>query len=181
MMMVETKKCKRCGEVKLLSEFYTGRNVCKQCRYEQLKKSRLKHHEALRIRRQKYYQKHRESILGKSRQYSIDNKESISIRKKKYRLDNHERLSEYAKQYYQLHREDILRKIRDYRDSRKASLLTKAVEAVEEQKVCNLTQDEIDFLMDELDYQAEVQQGIQTENDEYHLTQDEINFLLDTL
>lgn len=55
------------------------------------------------------------------------------------------------------------------------------MESVETQNVCNLTQDEMDFLMEELDYMEGVEQGVQIQNEEIHLTKDEIEFLLETI
>jgi len=100
------KKCKKCGEVKSLDDFYNDKSrkdnknpYCKLCIKEKNK-----------IHRKKYYQKHKEKLNAKSKLYFKKNKESMLEYGKEYRVKNKEKLSEERKEYYELNKERICKR-----------------------------------------------------------------------
>jgi len=88
----DTKKCLKCGEEKILNDFYRRkngsvdgfRNECKLCFSEEKKKK---------------YQLNRESILKEKREYYLKNKGKIKEYVFKYREKNREKINQYVREY----------------------------------------------------------------------------------
>jgi hypothetical protein len=98
---VLTKICKICKEEKLATTdyFYGRENYCRLCQKE---------------RRRKKYIENSEILKEKSRNYTKNNKEKISIYKKEYYIKNKERERENDKIYYENNKEKILQQKREY-------------------------------------------------------------------
>lgn len=96
---METKKCTKCGNVKLLLEFNTEkhtkdgrRSCCKQC-------------DALKARQ--YYAVNKKKVaLAKKRYYGL-NKENKSVYNKTYRENNRNALASYLKRYREFNSDTI--------------------------------------------------------------------------
>jgi hypothetical protein len=83
------KVCKRCGEEKVLSEFYICkkniRGVCKTCSKRTQKLYRQKNKEKANIYAREYRQKNKEKVNIREREYWQKNKEKVNIsRREKY-------------------------------------------------------------------------------------------------
>lgn len=184
------KRCSKCGEVKPITEFYRDKTskdgycyCCKRCKLvyakkynkehkqeviERNKKYREEHREEITKQSKKYYEENKEKRTKYSREYAKNNKDKIAERKKRYRKENIEKISEYQKKYREEHRDELLAKARARRLQNNRTALT---------------QDELDFLLEELDYNENVQQQpMEKRNDQgSHLTQEELDFLLDII
>ena len=105
---METKKCTKCGSIKLLLEFNREkrtkdgrRSCCKQC-------------DALRTRQ--YYVVNKKNVaIAKKRYYDL-NRENKSVYNKKYREDNRDTLDSYLKRYRELNSD----KMNSYAANRRA-------------------------------------------------------------
>lgn len=120
------KKCKDCGEDKLLDFFYVQKKYisikgkgtslhympyCKKCQYKRNKKSQTKNEELI-IKTQEYqkgyntayrivYNKiNKEKVNEKARKYYHRNKEKLKAKSKEYYHKNKEILSEKSKERY---------------------------------------------------------------------------------
>ena len=89
------KTCIKCGIKKDETEFYKGRNKCKECFKE-------------------YRQKNKEYKKEYNKEYRQKNKERIKEAKKEYRQKNKECIKEYQKEYYQKNKERIKENIKEY-------------------------------------------------------------------
>ena len=109
---MKNKVCIECGENKNVSDFYVGKNQCKECRKEYDKKYREENKEKIRDGMKKYYEENKE----KFKKYREENKEKIREGKKKYREENKEKIKkyreenkerrkEYHKKYYEENKE----------------------------------------------------------------------------
>lgn len=103
---METKKCIKCGEVKVLTDYpkYKSRkgeikfkNQCKTCR-------------------SKYAKKHYQ-----------DNKEDYLERAKKQRESNPEEYKEYMRKYYRENRDEALEKAREYSQTERGKEVRKLI------------------------------------------------------
>lgn len=168
------KKCKKCGIIKSLSEFYKcetcidkHRPECKKCRNEYTKKHYLVHKqeiqkkyqayrkkwrqensEKIRIYDKKYYQMHREKILAQNRKYYYEHPEYRQT--KTY----HQRNNERAKKYYLENRKEARNKYKEYIQSLKGKLIRKKSEhkrrALKQScQINNLTTNQIKNILNE--------------------------------
>ena len=119
---MKNKVCIKCGENKNVSDFYVGRNQCKECRKEYEKKYQEENKEKIRDGMKKYYEENKEKIRDGmkkyqeenkekrrefNKKYREENKEKIREGKKKYRRENKEKIKEYNKKYWEENKEDI--------------------------------------------------------------------------
>lgn len=96
-----TKICGKCGEEKILSEFYSGRSECKSCKklssLNNYKNNKPKYRET----QKSYWEKNKEELLVKKNKYYHDNRKKCRKQQNEYRLKNLEeqrlRTSEWAK------------------------------------------------------------------------------------
>jgi len=93
------KTCIKCGIKKDETEFYKGRNKCKECIKEYKKEYRQKNKERIK----EYYQKNKECI----KEYYQKNKERI----KEYRQKNKECIKEYNKEYVEQCTDGYIRRL----------------------------------------------------------------------
>lgn len=106
-MIVNTKKCNKCGQLKPFSEFYKHkrslgevRAVCKKCEIK------------ISI---EYAAKNKDKINKKRRDRYKTKNEIILKRNKEYRDKNREKINEDKRQWYQINKDEILKKQREYR------------------------------------------------------------------
>ncbi len=88
-------KCKKCGEEKILSEFYTNKrikkgheNICKDCFRARVLQYNLKHREENAERTRVYNKLHPEKRKAEKKRYNEKNKEKVKLWCKKSRLKN---------------------------------------------------------------------------------------------
>lgn len=96
-MTEETKVCSKCGETKSISLFRRDRNICKEC-----------HNKIKRL----LYQKNKEHILSKQKQYHENNKNEINKRQKNRYYEKWEEVRGLRKCYYLQNRDEIVNKAR---------------------------------------------------------------------
>lgn len=120
------KQCRVCGIEKDDSCFEPKRRVCIKCRTNQAKarrhakpkkprKPRTKMSEKERKNKQKqYYEKNRDLIIAKRKEYRLNNKERIASTAQRYYLKNRDKILEYHKQYRNDNKELRARQRRKY-------------------------------------------------------------------
>jgi hypothetical protein len=114
------KKCTKCSESKKIEEFHKSskspdgyKSICKNCvllkekerRNTDLYKEKYKLYknslsaDKKKEYRERYYNKNKESILLKNKEYREENKEKLSEYNKEYREENKERLKKQKEEY----------------------------------------------------------------------------------
>jgi 5-methylcytosine-specific restriction endonuclease McrA len=98
------KKCTKCGEWKLFSEFRKDKKQkdghtyhCKSCGKAYYQANR----DCILNRQRNYYHENREVRLDYQKQWCANNKDWMVEYHKKYRQENSEYFSSYAREYYQ--------------------------------------------------------------------------------
>jgi hypothetical protein len=87
------KFCHSCKKEKEYSDFYTGKNICKECRIKRNKIYLLKNKNAVAEQRKEYYNSNKESIKLKYTEYRQGNKEKIKLHNQNYYSANKEKLN----------------------------------------------------------------------------------------
>lgn len=141
-MEEELFQCSKCGQLLPLSDFVidkkskTGhRTYCKKCRNKKKKeiyweKDREKiqqrqreyvnkNKEKNKEKCKKYQESHKEELKEKNKIYREKNKENIQQRRKKYREQNKEKIKESKKRYYKENKKSIIKKNVEYTRKRK--------------------------------------------------------------
>lgn len=92
---MKTKKCSKCGELKLVSEYYKKTRArdglaprCKICSAEDDRKNYLNDIDLRRIKAKTRYENNKPRLNAISRAYNIEHKEENSARRKQFRKDN---------------------------------------------------------------------------------------------
>ncbi len=136
-MSLETKRCGTCGEVKPVEAFSKNKakkdglqTACKACSNIRNVDYYVAHRDQIVARtreysinqwdkrkqsRQKYYLSHRQQLADALRKYNEANRAAIAANKQKYRAANRERLAAQNHQYHVLHNAEILERKRAYR------------------------------------------------------------------
>ena len=107
------KECKKCNQIKDLTEFYDKGRNCKKCEIERTKSWISVNREKVSRKRKERYYKNRESELEKKRTYDEKNREKIREKARKS-YD-----SEKAKKYYEENKEEILLRNKKWSDENK--------------------------------------------------------------
>jgi len=99
-LIMETKKCGRCHNIKPKTEFYRRLNglmsQCKECT-KKISLERYKNNtQSIKDRTVKYYYKNREKLLEYSRRYREQNKEKVKECMRQWREKN----PNYSKDYW---------------------------------------------------------------------------------
>ena len=101
------KKCTKCSEIKLLTEFYKDKqlkdghtNHCKVCRRAAANNYRINNLEKIAEYKKQYAQDNRDLLREKDREKYQRNREDILEKRRKYAQENSERISEYHKEWY---------------------------------------------------------------------------------
>jgi len=96
------KLCNRCKETKNYTEFNKNKSnkdgyhyYCKSCR----SKERINNFEKIKIQQKEYYEKNKDELLLKNKNYRNENKEKINIQRKDYRKKNIEHIKNKNKEY----------------------------------------------------------------------------------
>jgi hypothetical protein len=96
---IGTKKCSKCGEIKLLSDFDKHKHqkdglctYCKKCRQLKDEEYYKNNRDKASQRKKEYYQSNRDRVLQHLRKYRRNNRESISQYHKEYRQKNPDKL-----------------------------------------------------------------------------------------
>ncbi len=105
-MKIISKKCTKCDEVKIVSEFGLDKHrkdgfkcSCKECIKEVRKVYLKKNKEKIAEKKKIYDQENRCRFAERVKKYLQENRERIAIREKKYRQDNKEKIILYFKEY----------------------------------------------------------------------------------
>jgi hypothetical protein len=112
---MDSKTCRQCGETKPLELFRRQRNQCKKCEYENSRTYIKNNKEKNKAWRQKSYQKNKDAITLKSREYYRKNKEAVKLKNAEYRAKNSDKVKDTLKKYYIKHRDDIAVYHKQYR------------------------------------------------------------------
>ena len=129
-MMIKTKKCTKCGQVKeetslnfkpskSLKSGY--RNECKICEAKYMKE---------------YRKKNRDAIKKQKDIYNKNNEDDLKEKAKQHRELNKERMAEYDKQYYEKNRELRLEQQAEWRYENKEYIKEYKKENAQSIKVC---------------------------------------------
>lgn len=117
-----TKKCVKCQTEKPIESFElrnkkTGarRNVCDECMKTQRRIAAEKRGDG--EKQKQYYQKNRETILSRVRQWAQDRKEQKREYDKKRRIEKADQIREIKKAYYQNNKQEILAHNKEHRKS----------------------------------------------------------------
>jgi hypothetical protein len=109
-----TKKCATCREVKHMSEFNKNNRAydglccyCRICRKTQKKEQ---------------YERNKDKILAKQKEYTLKNKEVIKERMAKYRAKNKDEKSKRDLEYYYANKDRVLTKARERYSKNKAKI-----------------------------------------------------------
>lgn len=125
-MEIETKKCTKCGEDKIIDEFRfirvrnKNRPDCKECEknYRDANKENSKIYRNLRKDKTKKYNKkynneNKEKIKIYNKEYKGNNKEKTKIYNKEYKENNKEKEKEYSKIHGKIYRKENKEKLRE--------------------------------------------------------------------
>jgi len=124
---MENKKCRICGEVKILDEYYfrkdsgTYTTECKKCSNERKKRYSEDNKDKLKKYHKKYREENKEKIKEQGKKYRENNKEKIVEYQKEYIEDDKNRLKhkESVDKYYENNKEKILKQSKEYREENK--------------------------------------------------------------
>ena len=115
-----SKKCKSCGEVKPIEEFYSHvrgyrESYCKVCNNKRSKKYREANKQKIAELGRKYYAANKERITEKAKKYREANKQKIAeSRKKKYESYKVKHIG-YIREYYKANKEKFIKRTKKYR------------------------------------------------------------------
>lgn len=110
---MEYKKCSKCGENKLLSEYYDAKSCkdgkrtdCKACLSAENKLKRETNQEEISKRRKERYNINKEKIAEQQRKHYAENKAMYAEKAKRYREENKEKIAEQRRIKYVENRKD---------------------------------------------------------------------------
>lgn len=122
MINIKKKRCNRCGGVKSIDEFHMCRSNedglqlrCKLCS----KKIYDKNKDRILLRAKQYYRLNKEKLSERSKKYYRKNRDNINMRHKKYNKANKEKLIGYDKEYYHKNKERTAESRKKYREENK--------------------------------------------------------------
>ena len=128
------KTCSKCETTKEDIEFSKGRNQCKICRNEVVRKYRKENSDKVRASKRQYrinnpeksklwakksLSNNKARVYERNKRYFEDNKEKIKKYQKEYRKENSEKIKETNNQYYADNSEHIKRINNQYKFNRK--------------------------------------------------------------
>ena len=108
----DIKQCSMCKHNKSLDDFKIEYKNCNKC-LEIRKLSYQRHKEEIQQKQREYYTENREIILNREKEYRARNREQVLQQKKEYRERNKDKIKEARKLYYDENRETILKKQRE--------------------------------------------------------------------
>ena len=92
-LLPKSKVCSKCGEGKLLDEFY------------EQKKGKYGRRGDCKLCKKQYREANKEKIAEQKKQYYEDNKEKLNERTKQYHQENKEKIAEQKRQYHEANKE----------------------------------------------------------------------------
>ncbi len=114
MQSVIEKKCKKCGNIKSLDEYYHQKNgrlgyraACKACTDVKQKEYYTNNKEKVAISGKRYRVANKEKVTASEKKYCVANKEKIAARKGKYRNNNKEKIAAGQNKYRAANKEKI--------------------------------------------------------------------------
>jgi hypothetical protein len=129
MESLPAKTCTKCGELKLLTEYYKKsaapdgyQSSCKICKSAAHSKYRAENREALLAQKRKHYQDNREREILRSQNYAADHKEDVLLYRKEYYEKNREASLAYGKEYYEENKEARALYSKEYREKNKEAV-----------------------------------------------------------
>ena len=106
----DLKKCSKCENILLKSNFHKNKNMkeglqphCISC----VKQKQKQYYNKNPDKKRKYYSFNRDRLLNKQKLYDKENRDQIKEYQKKYYLDNRDQIIEYKKQYFQQNKNKI--------------------------------------------------------------------------
>ena len=100
---MEMRKCKKCGKVLPITEFYKHGGVpatqCKECAREYSKRYAEEHAEHYKKYRKRYYAEHREEDMARSKAWTEANRDKHNAYCKKCYIEHTEDRLEYLRKY----------------------------------------------------------------------------------
>ena len=100
------KKCSKCKEEKLLSNF--NKNKSKKDHFSTECKSCTKQYNST------YYDINKDKLLSRMQNYQEMNKDNIALRSQEYYLENRDKILIQAQEYYEANRDDCLIRMKEY-------------------------------------------------------------------
>ncbi len=117
-MTTQTKDCSRCGETKLIGDFYKRygkpRSECKECTKADKARYESENSEKIKQTAAEYRKKNRAKLRVSAAEYRKANREKCLERTMRWRHANYDAYIEYRKRYYLENREEILQKGKQY-------------------------------------------------------------------
>lgn len=115
------KRCKKCNNIKPLSDFYKNKSYsdgyassCKKCILEYEKQYQAAHKKEISKKHKRYYQKNKEKMTERSKEYYQRNKDRILEKAVGYRASHREELKTYFKKRYTKNKNKILANQKEY-------------------------------------------------------------------
>lgn len=90
--------------------------------------------EKIKLRRKQYYIDNREKVSLQTKQYRIDNKEQLKLKRKKYYENNKEKINNYHIQYRTENKEKMKLRDKDYYEKNKEKILLQKKEYQQKNK-----------------------------------------------
>lgn len=98
---MEIRKCRICGEVKPITEYYQHNGwhdtKCKECAKAYSRKYQKEHAEEYKAYRKRYYQEHKEGNLKHSKEWTEKNRDKHNEYCRKWTRRNIDKVNEYQK------------------------------------------------------------------------------------
>jgi len=156
------KKCPKCGEIKLIDQFYKSSSRasgftshCKECSNAQHAKYVAENAEKMREYGKDRYYKNHETILANRRESNKRNKESIRRKAKEYYQNNKELVAQRAKEYHQQNKEQRNAQCRERYQSNPTEYKLRATERKALKRTTSdgtITQDALDQMLHKQNY-----------------------------
>lgn len=123
------KQCKKCGDIKPLSEFVKSKSCkdgrshsCLDCFNEQGRDRYQKNKELIGIRHREYAKNNKEAARKRYRKYIEANREKINSRRRERRAKNIDERREKDREYYQKNKDKVLLNGKKYRFKNKEKI-----------------------------------------------------------
>jgi hypothetical protein len=117
---MEAKICTCCNIEKNITDFSKNLNKCKFCINEYNRNNYTQNKEKRRCNYKERYNKNKDNIIEKKKQYRKENKERLSTKHKPKEWKD--KKSGYIKKYYQQNKDKILNQTKEYRKNNKENL-----------------------------------------------------------
>lgn len=106
------KTCSKCNLTKDLDLFYKKQSKCKECVKEQSRQYTLDNKEQISLNKKRYYLTNKNDILEYKKQYHLDNQDEKRAKCREYYYNNKDILKEKNRKYVKDHRLEINERVR---------------------------------------------------------------------